>query len=571
MTRDANTLSEPADAGVARKFWWRDLLLITGLFILLFGFELGSRAIWSPDEGRYSEIPREMLVSGDFITPHLNGVKYFEKPPLFYWLQAGAIKTFGLNAWALRLTPTLFTLLTCLCAYGAGRRFYDRRTGLWTAAILGSSFLFYVLGRAIILDMAVTALISAALLTFLVGVQTAPGTRRRLYLWGFYILMALATLAKGLIGLLLPGMVIFVWMALYGEWRLLKTLYIPSGLVLFLLVAAPWHILVSQQNPEFPHFYFVQQHFLRYLTMAEKRYQPNWFFIPILLIGLYPWSAFLPQAIRQALPSWSQRHAHKETVFLLLWAVLIFGFFSLSHSKLVPYILPVFPPLAILIGHYLASAEPSARGLRYGLVALGLIGIALAAAVLALPLILTTGRAQIQLQQFPGDDGYLIAGMLAGAGIAALIALRLRHTGQRVGLVMVASAVFLATFSHTMQRLDPKWSTKTIAEQLKPQLQDSDVVATYNAYYQDLPVYLERRITIVDWTNELTFGMQHQDTRDWMIDKTRLLDIWNSPRRVYLFANLQGIDVFRASAGSRYNVLAENGFIILVTNQPATP
>ena len=571
MTRDANTRADPADTFVSHKFWWRDLLLITALFIVLFGFELGSRAIWSPDEGRYSEIPREMLVSGDFITPHLNGVKYFEKPPLFYWLQAGAIKSFGLNAWALRLTPTLFTLLTCLCVYAAGRRFYGRRTGLWSAAILGSSFLFYVLGRAIILDMAVTALISAALLAFMVGVQTAPGTQRRLYLWGFYILMALATLAKGLIGILLPGMVIFVWMALYGEWRQLKTLYLPSGVTLFLLVAAPWHILVSQQNPEFPYFYFVQQHFLRYLTMAEKRYQPNWFYIPILLLGLYPWSAFLPQAIRQALPSWSQRHAHKETVFLLLWTVLIFGFFSLSHSKLVPYILPVFPPLAILIGHYLATSEPSARGLRYGLGTLGFIGIASAGVVLALPLILTPGRAQIQLQQFPGDDVYLIAGILAGAGIAALVALRLRNNGQRIALLTITTAVFLVTFSHTMQRLDPKWSTKTIAEQLKPQLQDSDIVATYNAYYQDLPVYLERRITIAGWTNELTFGMQHQDTREWIIDKPHLMATWNSPQRVYLFANLRDIDAFRAAAGNRYKVLAENGFIILVTNQPATP
>lgn len=551
-----------------RDGYWRDLILISVLFILVFGFELGSRAIWSPDEGRYSEIPREMLVSGDFVTPHLDGVKYFEKPPLFYWLQAAAIKTFGLNTWALRLTPTLFTLLACLAVYGAGRRFYGRRTGLWSAAILASSFLFYVLGRVIILDMAVTTLMSTALLAFLVGVRTPDGRVRRFYLWGFYILMALATLTKGLIGIILPGMVIFVWLALYNEWRLLRTLYIPSGLLLFLLVAAPWHILVSLRNPEFPYFYFVQQHFLRYFTMAEQRYQPNWFFIPILLLGLYPWATFLPQALRRALPRWSERSAHKETVFLLLWAALIFTFFSLSHSKLVPYILPVFPPLAILLANYLAHVERAAAGLRYGLIALGSVSLGGAAALVTLPFILTTGNAHTQWQQFPGDDAWLLAGALAVAGLVALLALRLPRVGQQVGAVTTATAVLLLIFNHSMLRLDPKWSTQAIAQQLRPQLRDSDIVANYNTYFQDLPVYLERRIVIADWTNELTFGMQYQDTREWMIDKAHLLSLWHSPRRVYLFANAQDIGALRVDAGTRYYVMAENGYIILVTNQP---
>lgn len=557
-----------ASSAGGHNAYWRDLILISLLFILVFGFELGSRAIWSPDEGRYSEIPREMLVSGDFVTPRLDGVKYFEKPPLFYWLQAAAIKTFGLNTWALRLMPTLFTLLVCLAVYGAGRRLYGRRTGLWSAAILASSFLFYVLGRVIILDMVVTTLMSAALLAFLVGVRTPDGRARRFYLWGFYILMALATLTKGLIGIVLPGMVIFVWLALYNEWRLLKTLYIPSGLLLFLLVAAPWHILVSLRNPEFPYFYFVQQHFLRYFTMAEQRYQPNWFFIPILLLGLYPWATFLPQALWRALPRWSARGAHKETVFLLLWAVLIFTFFSLSHSKLVPYILPVFPPLAILLGHYLATVERAARGLRYGLIALGGVSLGGGAVLVILPFILTTGNAHTQWQQFPGDDVYLLAGALAAAGGVALLALRLRYVGQQFGVVTAATALLLMIFNHSMLRLDPKWSTQAIAQQLRPQLRDSDIVANYNTYFQDLPVYLERRIVIADWTNELTFGMQHQDTHEWMIDKARLLSLWHSPRRVYLFANAQDIGALRADAGAHYYIMAENGYIILVTNQP---
>src|SRR5450759_4910080 len=211
----------------------RDLIFLTLLICLLFTFMLGNRPLSVPDESRYVEISREMAVSGNYLTPRLNSVKYFEKPVFFYWLEAFSIKLFGLNEFTLRLLPALLALFGCLAVAVSGAHLFGRLSGLLAAAVLGTSILYYSLSRAILLDMPVSVLLTLAFLSFLIGTHEALGLKRRLYLWGFYALAALAVLTKGLIGILIPGMVIGAWLLLLGEWRMLKTLYIPSGLALF--------------------------------------------------------------------------------------------------------------------------------------------------------------------------------------------------------------------------------------------------------------------------------------------------------------------------------------------------
>ena len=273
----------PAASVPRDNTWWRDIILLTLLLSLLFAIGLGRRALWEPDEGRYVEIPREMVQTGDYVTPRLNGVKYFEKPVLFYWLEAGAIRVFGIKEWSMRLWPVLFAIMGCLAVYAAGRKLYDRRTAWLAAVVLATTPLYYFLGRTVTLDMPVSSLLTLALLAFLVGTREPPGKSRRNYFWAFYAFAALATLAKGLIGLVIPAMIIGVWIMILNEWRLLKSIYLPSGLLLFLVIAAPWHIAAARDNPEFAYFYFVHEHFLRYLTKTHHRYQPPWFFIPVLM------------------------------------------------------------------------------------------------------------------------------------------------------------------------------------------------------------------------------------------------------------------------------------------------
>src|SRR3989344_3315850 len=377
-------LNSDVTSVIDTQSWGRDVLWLTLMLAVLFGFALGTRALWEPDEGRYVEISREMAQSGDYVTPRLNGVKYFEKPVLFYWLQAGAIKAFGLSEWAMRLWPAIFGIAGCLFVYGVGRKLHDRRTGLLACAVLATAPLYFMLAHVISLDMPVSMFLTTALFMFLLGTREPPGSRRRNFFWAFYAFAALATLTKGLIGIVIPAMVIGAWIVLLWEWRLLKTIYLPSGLLLFLVISSPWHILASNANPEFAHFYFVHEHFERYLSKVHDRYQPPWFFIPVLIAGFYPWIAFLPQAIGKALPaSWSARHQDKESLFLLLWAGLVFAFFSLSDSKLTSYILPAMPPLALLLARHLAQAwgQPALPAVRTGIWTLVVLGLVVAALV----------------------------------------------------------------------------------------------------------------------------------------------------------------------------------------------
>jgi len=231
----------------------RDLLLISVLFGFLFFYGLGHAPLIDPDEGRYAEIPREMLERGDLITPTLNYVNYFEKPPLLYWLNAGSMKLLGQNEFAARFPSALAGLLTVLVTYVAGRRLMDRRSGLIGAFMLGSSTGFLFQSRIILTDMLLTLCLSTALFCFLLATQSQE-KRRPFFYRLFFIFCALAVLTKGLIGIVLPAGIIFFYLLLGRRWHILPEIPWGSGLCLFLLVAAPWFVLVSLKNPEFPHF-----------------------------------------------------------------------------------------------------------------------------------------------------------------------------------------------------------------------------------------------------------------------------------------------------------------------------
>lgn len=542
----------------------RDLIILTILIAVFFGFMLGNRALSVPDEGRYVEIPREMVETGNYLTPRLNGVKYFEKPVLFYWLEAFSIRLFGLREFTLRLWPALFALFGCIAVSVAGARLFGRRSGLVAAAVLATNLLYYALSRAIILDMPVSVLLTAALLSFLIGMHEVPGWRRRIFLWSFYAFSALAVLTKGLIGILIPGMVVGAWIIVLGEWRVLRTMYLPTGIALFLLIAAPWHILVMRANPEFYHFYFIQEHFLRYLTRMHSRYEPAWFFIPIVLAGLFPWSVFLFQAVRHNLPaSWKERHEHRDAIFLLLWAGLVFLFFSASGSKLVPYILPIFPPLALLIGRYLSDAWDSREfpGIRAGYHVFLAASLLLAGLFLAAPYVAPSQNVQdLGLYRY----GFALT-LAAGAGLAWTLA-RYRGFRQAFVIVVATSALFLVELNAAATRVDTR-SVKRLAVELKPLLKPGDEVSSYSTYYQDLPVYLERRIVVVDWKGELEFGMEVEDTKGWMTDSASFWKQWEGPSTVYLVTKRETYEALRENPKLRLFPVVEDGRNIVLCNR----
>ncbi|MHB8253192.1 MAG: phospholipid carrier-dependent glycosyltransferase [Acidiferrobacter sp.] len=545
------------------RAWSRDILLVTLLAALLFGIMLGTRELGAPDEARYSEIPREMVATGHYISPRLDGVLYFEKPPLFYWLQTFSIRLFGLGQWSLRFWTAFFAVLGCVAVYVVGRSLYNRRTGFLSAMVLGTSFLYFGMGHVITLDMAVSVLASLSLFAFILANRKPMGRERRFGMWAAFVFAALATLTKGLIGIVFPMMAIGLWIIVLWDWALLKRMYLPTSFALFLLVAAPWHILVQLKHPTFLHYYFVRQHFERFLTHVAHRYQPFWYFLPILLLGILPWSAFVVQAIRFNLRfRWRERAQHTETLLLMIWVASIFTFFSASDSKLVPYILPVFPALAILIGRYLDDRwdRPLETVNRRVFVAIAPIGLILAAAI---AFVVPASRPSLEPHTLKVAMALLGATLAVGAIAAAVVGFK-RGFASGVVVLALGFSLFLLGINASAPYLDTR-TIKALALVLRPRLSPHAIVACYGGYYQDLPFYLRRRVEVVDYTGELGYGTTLEST-PWMMRGARFWRQWRSTKTVYMVTSQQSYHQLQKRGLPMYMV-ARNAFNVIVCNK----
>ena len=538
----------------------RDLGLLFAAFGLLFFQFLGRLPLIDPDEGRYIEIPREMLERGDFVTPTLNYVKYFEKPPLHYWLNALSLTLFGENEFAARFAGTLCGLLTVLLTYYLGRKLYGRRPALFAATLLGSAGGFLVQSRINFTDMTLTLFLSGAFAFFLLASRDDARSKARDY-YLFYLCMALAVLAKGLIGLVLPGAVIFLYLAVTGRWRLLREMRLFSGGVLFLLVCAPWFVLVSLRNPEFAHFFFIHEHFQRFLTQVHHRYQPFWFFVPVLAATLLPWSLFLPQALKKG---WQERKGHRETLFLLLWAGVIFAFFSKSNSKLIPYILPVFPPLALLMGKWFAEVRGGSSVSRPALATGGLL--------------LLLGLAALLLPQFSGKveigalDGAIVGGLLVCQGVVSLV---IGRRGEPVRLFgwLAATACLFALLAPPViyARVAQDKSSKELADAIIRRGGKNARIACYGNYEQGLAFYTHRRVILAGDPDELEFGSHQGDNSAWFMDKDAFITLWESPGKLFAVMKLRDLPMLQKLAATPVEVVMVAGNRVLVCNRPTRP
>ena len=370
-----------------RNNWTTDIVLLGIIFIIFYTFWLGGYPLFTPDEGRYSEVAREMVAIHDYITPRVNGVAFLDKPVLYYWLQAAAISLFGIQEWALRLFPALFGILGCLITYLCGRQLFDRRTGIISAIILATSPLYFASAHYANLDLEVAILISCTLLFFITGVQSA-GKSRHYFLILAYISAGLAVLTKGLIGIVFPAMIAGIWIIILSQWKCLLRIHLIKGLILFTIIALPWYYLVQKANPEFLHYFFVTQQLTRFLSAGEfNNPTPFWFYLPVVLLGFFPWTSFLIQAIAQSIRRvWQARFSHQSELFLLIWIAVVFLFFSIPHSKIITYILPLFPALALMVGNYLSCIWNNARQhhLFSGVLNVAVISIIIAIALFSL-------------------------------------------------------------------------------------------------------------------------------------------------------------------------------------------
>ncbi len=560
-----STPSTGESPGYARDLW--RLALVLGVFFFVF---LGSRPLSNPDEGRYAEIPREMARTGDYVTPRLDGVKYLEKPPLVYWLSALTFKIAGVSEGSARVWCAAFAVFGGLITYAAGRALYGRATGIGAAAVLSLSLLYYVLSRIVLLDLVLAVWIASALFSFLLAVREPACRKRQLLFLAFYASMALGTLTKGLVGFLLPCAVAGLWVLALNQWRALRPFYPFTGTLLFLSIAAPWHVLAARANPDFLWFYFVHEHFLRFTTQVHGRYEAWWFFVPVLLGGLFPWVVFLPQAIRIALSGgWRDRHKNSVAWFLVIWIAFIFLFFSKSQSKLVPYILPVFPAVAMLIGRYLANVwtQPRAAGLRQGLIGyVALCGLFAIGVVIAK----VSRDAAVAAELRPWQWSLAALFVITGISIAAL----LRRHGERKALavLLLSTAALFIALNLVGEKVDRR-STKPLALLLAGQLRPGDEVYAYREYFQDFPAYLDRLVSVVDYEGELAFGIhaEPERTAPRFLSCEAFLAKWREPRRQFAIARQRDVADLLTRSPFPHVVLGTFREQVLLANRPLSP
>jgi 4-amino-4-deoxy-L-arabinose transferase-like glycosyltransferase len=501
---------------------------LLAVLALIWFANLEYRTLIKPDEGRYAEIPREMVVSGDWITPRLNDLKYFEKPPLQYWATATAYTLFGEHQWTSRLWTGLTGFAGIVLVWFAGLRLFGREAAGYAALLLSSSLLYALMGHINTLDMGVTFFLTLSIVALLIAQQADHGSRNwMLVAWAA---IALAVLSKGLMGLILPGTALFTYAVAQRDFSVFKRMHWLAGLTVFLLITAPWFYLVMKANPEFFQKFFIYEHYTRFTTKDLGRYQPWYYFIPILLAGALPWTVLMFDAM---LRTWRDSKLPKKIFnpqrFLLIWAIFIYVFFSISGSKLPSYLLPMLPALALLMGKYIV--EMRARRLFWQIVpvvpvALFMLGLSANVGKLA--------DTPNQAELYPAYSVWLVsASLISLLGLLAGMWLLWRAKKPAAIVVIALSALLAAQIGlsgyNTIAR---ERSAKHIAEAIRAEIKPDVPFYSVLTYEQTLPFYLQRTFTLVQFQDEMAFGIQQEPQR-WVPTVAEFAKVWAAQPEAY--------------------------------------
>ena len=497
--------------------WLADLAVIFAVSCALYMSLSFTRPLASPDEGRYTEIPREMLAHSDMTTPRLNDMPYFYKPPMFYWMQAASLKVFGTNQFSARFANSLMAVFGICASYCAARALYGRRAGIFAAAFLATFLFYYALGQIVTLDMAVAVFISAAMFCFIVALRRS-GVWRGTLTVAFFAFCALAVMTKGLIGVLIPAATIFIYALLVGPVAFLRSLKKPdiAWIAVFTAIALPWHLLAAAANPAYPEaegifskkwdgqgffwYYIIHEHVLRFIDAeTSNRAQPFWFFLVLVPVGLIPWVVFLPAVVRGIFADgWRRLRAENpEALFFLVWICFVVLFFSISRSKLAPYIIPVYPAFAVLFGAWLSKNwEGKIAGAQIAkriFAGLGILGAA--AAPVACHVLIAKGKIadpQSAWTMFGALSAYTLI-----SSLALFVTIRGGDDKKFFVRAFALSAVFLLFFN-PVGKFVQRPSARPLAEEILASNPSASVAVAYDYnYFQDLPVWLGRTVLMI--------------------------------------------------------------------------
>lgn len=563
---------DPGTARVEREplTRWAPAGLLLGA-AALYLLHLGRVGLFDPCEGMYAEIPREMIVLKDWITPHFDFVRYFEKPPLIYWLNAIAFKLFGFSEFSARLPTAAAAIAGIGLVYAIGRDLWGRRAGIAAGAILGTSFGWFIFGRLNLPDMLFTTLLIAAFWGFSRGLL-GPTPRPAAVLGG-YAAMAVAVLAKGLIGIVFPTLAIGAFLLLNRDWRLALRLKPFSGGALFLAIAVPWHVLMALKNPDFLWFYFVNEHLSRFVGSRHADYAsvPLATYLGLTAVWFCPWIIFLPAAIRRCCsrPAGGGR-MDRGCLFVLCWAGAVIGFFALSPARLEYYALPAIPALALCVGRLWDNEMTTPwQQIRTGRLLPAWIGLI----VFSLCLIpaanlfprLEHMKFYNMFQSQGSPAGSVSAPIIAAAKIyivpafadlvplfKIVVALIVAGTGlsawawfcHRPGLALAclvgALGIGFATVEKGFVLFSPYRSVAQLGQLLHRELQPGDqiLVDSNYEYHAAIDFYTGQRARVYRGAQgDLLYGSHYPEAARVFVSQEEFEQLWRGPGRVFLLSD----------------------------------
>ena len=514
-------------AGKAAPWYRNPAILITGgvllLYVVLYILPLGYRPLVIPDETRYAEIPREMLATGDWITPHLVGLRYFEKPPLGYWLNAMSIAVFGENEFAVRLPGTLATGLTSLIVFLFTLHVWgSRRIALAAALIHMTCLEVYVVGTFSVLDNFVTLFLTAGIYAYYLAARRVQGRSASRGLWALSgVSFGLAFLAKGFLAFAIPVLVLVPWMLWQGNWRILLT---TSWRVILsaCLIALPWAILIHLREGDFWHYFFWIEHIKRFTAENAQHKQPFYYFLMYLPALAFPWLSLMPATISGLRDMDGNASETRGALrFLWLWLLLPFIFFSASSGKLATYILPCFPPFAVLSAAGLAAYFRSDRDRQFdfGMLLNALILLCLFAGLFISQTVDIGFRAYDENEQI---KFYLITTLLflgASAGLASVLTTRL-NIKLASTLALIALPLLGISFVVPNETSMSKSPGQSLL-QYRNLVTDKTIIISDTAMMHAVGWYLKRDDMYLIGTGEVEYGLGYPDASHRLLDPDR--------------------------------------------------
>lgn len=498
------------------------LALLLGAAGVLFFVGLGRSPLLEPDEGRNAEVAREMLVSGDWITPHFNSFAYLDKPAVYFWMVAASFKTVGISEGAARLPSALMAAATMWLVWFLARRMFGESVGLRAGIVFASCPLAIVFAREVIFDMTLTFFVTLAMAAFWLAEDSS--FRRPWLDVLMFGAMGVAIITKGPVGILLPLLSILIYEGVRGRWRELKRLRWGLGLLVFFAVALPWFITVSVRNPDFPRYALWYESLKRFATGEAHRGGGVFYYIPVYLGGFFPWSLFLLLAGWNRLRRWRElkQAEGRPVLFLLCWTVWVFGFFTVSHSKLPGYFLPAVVPLSMLMGLVWRDVGKDAQARSPDWLTAGfalLLGIGILVAGASHSWVFASAQARLAKKLHPGVLGLLKPSLLYSGLILGVLGIVGRNLASRMRGRVLAVATF-ALVAAIVPMLVLRWlvplrlyaetdSSRRLAATILASPEKQLPLFGYYCFRTSLPFYLRRPVGLVStqW-GEMTSNYQ---------------------------------------------------------------